>query len=167
MSVALLQSSDSSSSRLTLVSYTHARLITKVDAKPYCQFYAVDPSGNVDKSIVISGISKPIMMHDFAITQRYALFLDLPLLFKGDEIVKSGFPIKFHPEKPARFGVLPRYAKNEAAMKWFDLPSHYIFHTANAWEEGEEVVLYGAHIPSMDLSLVAIETQEENHISTL
>lgn len=34
----------------------------------------------------------------------------------------------FDPTKKARFGVLPRYAKNESLIKWFELPNCFIFH---------------------------------------
>ena len=137
-----------------------------MESQPYLTYRVISADGVMGPPIPIT-IPAPVMMHDFAITANHALFLDLPLLFSGEEIVKSGFPFKFDPQLPARFGVLPRYAASEAPMKWFELPAHFIFHTANAWEEGEEVVLYGAHIPHMDLSQVAVDAQEEKHISTL
>lgn len=34
----------------------------------------------------------------------------------------------FDPTKKARFGVLPRYAKDELLIKWFELPNCFIFH---------------------------------------
>ena len=38
----------------------------------------------------------------------------------------------FDTTKKARFGVLPRYAKNELLIKWFDLPNCFIFHNGEA-----------------------------------
>ncbi|KAL0006833.1 hypothetical protein SO802_008335, partial [Lithocarpus litseifolius] len=35
---------------------------------------------------------------------------------------------KFDTNKKARFGVLPRYAKDELQIRWFELPSCFIFH---------------------------------------
>ena len=42
---------------------------------------------------------------------------------------------------PTRFGVLPRYAKNEDAIRWFEVPAVMMFHVANAWQEGNTVKL--------------------------
>lgn len=38
----------------------------------------------------------------------------------------------FDATKKARFGVLPRYAKNELLIKWFELPNCFIFHNGEA-----------------------------------
>ncbi|KAG6382793.1 hypothetical protein SASPL_157498 [Salvia splendens] len=55
--------------------------------------------------------------------------------------------------KEARFGILPRYAENGMLIKWFELPNCFIFHTANAWEEGDEVVLISCRIENADLDV--------------
>lgn len=34
-------------------------------------------------------------MHDMAITENYAIFLDLPMVFKPENLVKGLFPIVF------------------------------------------------------------------------
>lgn len=45
------------------------------------------------------------------------------------EMVKEKkFVFSFDPTKKARFGVLPRYAKNEMLIRWFELPNCFIFH---------------------------------------
>ena len=38
----------------------------------------------------------------------------------------------FDATKKARFGVLPRYAKNDSLIKWFELPNCFIFHNGEA-----------------------------------
>ena len=95
----------------------------------------------------------PIMMHDFAITQRYALFMDLPLVLDTASLATKGtLPIVFDGSKESRIGILPRYATSADAMLWFTVPTCFIFHNANAWEDGEdEVVLVACRYDSMDL----------------
>lgn len=39
----------------------------------------------------------------------------------------------FDSTKKSRFGVLPRYAKNESLIKWFELPNCFIFHNGVSW----------------------------------
>lgn len=41
---------------------------------------------------------------------------------------KNQFAFTFDETKPARFGVLPRYAKDESLMQWFELSTCIIFH---------------------------------------
>lgn len=42
--------------------------------------------------------------------------------------MKGKLIFSFDATKKARFGVLPRYAKDELQMRWFDLPNCFIFH---------------------------------------
>ena len=59
------------------------------------------------------------------------------------EMIKKGtLPFVFDESLPTRFGVLPRYAEDEDAMRWFEVPAVMMFHVANAWQEGNQVKLY-------------------------
>ncbi|CAI0404655.1 unnamed protein product [Linum tenue] len=88
-------------------------------------------------------------------TENYAIFMDLPLYFRPKEMVKEKkFIFAFDATKKARFGVLPRYAKDDLLIKWFELPNCFIFHNANAWEEGDEVVLITCRLENPDLDMV-------------
>ena len=42
---------------------------------------------------------------------------------------KSAFT--FDATKRARFGILPRYAKDELQIRWFELPNCFIFHNGD------------------------------------
>ncbi|KAK2992345.1 hypothetical protein RJ640_015433 [Escallonia rubra] len=120
---------------------------------PYITYRVVSKDGYMNDPVPIT-VSDPIMMHDFAITENYAIFMDLPLYFRPKEMVKEKkLVFTFDATKKARFGVLPRYAKNELLVKWFELPSCFIFHNANAWEEGDEVVLITCRIQNPDLDM--------------
>jgi 9-cis-epoxycarotenoid dioxygenase len=62
-----------------------------------------------------------------------------------DMIVGGGSPIGCDTSKVPRLGVIPRYAKDESAMKWFEVPGFNFFHSLNAWDEGDEIVLIAAN----------------------
>ncbi|XP_022869432.1 carotenoid 9,10(9',10')-cleavage dioxygenase-like [Olea europaea var. sylvestris] len=155
---------------------------------PYVTYRVISKDGAMNDPVPIT-VSGPIMMHDFAITENYAIFMDLPLYFKPkdllsgktigsakeceglyyfdetDEMVKDKkFIFSFDATQKARFGILPRYAKNELLIKWFELPNCFIFHNANAWEEGDEVVLITCRIENPDLDMVngAVKEKLEN-----
>ncbi|CAI9103068.1 OLC1v1001501C3 [Oldenlandia corymbosa var. corymbosa] len=128
---------------------------------PYITYRVISKEGVMDDPVPIT-IPEPIMMHDFAITENYAIFLDLPLYFRPKEMVKDKKLIfTFDQTKKARFGILPRYSKNELLIKWFELPNCFIFHNANAWEEGDEVVLITCRLQNPDLDQVNGEVKEK------
>ncbi|XAR54363.1 hypothetical protein NMG60_11029455 [Bertholletia excelsa] len=121
---------------------------------PYITYRVISKDGFMHDPVPIT-VPEPIMMHDFAITENYAIFMDLPLYFRPKDMVKKNTLIfTFDPTKKARFGILPRYAKDELLIKWFELPNCFIFHNANAWEEGDEVVLITCRIENPDLDMV-------------
>ncbi|KAL1535053.1 Dixin [Salvia divinorum] len=136
---------------------------------PYVTYRIVSKEGVMQDPVPIT-VPESIMMHDFAITENYAIFMDLPLYFRPKEMVKEKkFIYSFDPTKKARFGVLPRYATNEMLIRWFELPNCFIFHNANAWEEGDEVVLITCRLQNPDLDMVngAVKEKLENFTNEL
>ncbi|GMH30644.1 hypothetical protein Nepgr_032487 [Nepenthes gracilis] len=122
---------------------------------PYITYRVVSKDGFMHDPVPIT-VPAAIMMHDFAITENYAIFMDLPLYFSPKDMVKKNTLIfTFDATKKSRFGILPRNAKNELLIKWFELPNCFIFHNANAWEDGDEVVLITCRIDKPDLDMVA------------
>ena len=57
-------------------------------------------------------------------------------------VKNNTLPFVFDDQLPTRFGILPRYAKNEDAIRWFEVPAVMMFHVANAWQEGNIIKLY-------------------------
>ena len=83
-------------------------------------------------------ISSRRMIHDFMITENYIIIPDSPLEFNPEAPIKeSKFIFQFAAEKPSRYGIMPRNGTS-TEVKWFDFPSHMVFHYINAWEEKNE-----------------------------
>ncbi|XP_019246433.1 PREDICTED: carotenoid 9,10(9',10')-cleavage dioxygenase-like isoform X1 [Nicotiana attenuata] len=121
---------------------------------PYATYRVISKDGVMQDPVPIT-IPASVMMHDFAITENYSIMMDLPLYFKPKEMVKNKkLAYSFDPTKKACFGILPRYAKNESLIKWFELPNCFIFHNANAWEEGDDVVLITCRLQNPDLDAI-------------
>ncbi|KAK9018089.1 hypothetical protein V6N11_001073 [Hibiscus sabdariffa] len=128
---------------------------------PYITYRVISKDGFMHDPVPIT-IAAPIMMHDFAITENYAVFLDLPLYFRPKEMVKEKKLIySFDASKKARFGVLPQYAQDDRLIRWFELPNCFIFHNANDWEEGDEVVLITCRLENPDLDMVNGEVKDK------
>ncbi|KAI3943739.1 hypothetical protein MKW98_004244 [Papaver atlanticum] len=121
---------------------------------PYCTYRVISRDGFMHDPVPIT-LSEPTMMHDFAITENFAIFMDLPLKFRPKNLVIREELLAFDATKKARFGVLPRYSTDEHNMRWFELPNCFIFHTANAWEDGDEVVLITCRLESTDSMSIA------------
>jgi carotenoid cleavage dioxygenase len=108
--------------------------------RPALTYYAADPQGRLD---VISPIAVEVatMVHDFAITDRDAVFWIGPVVFGGDPA--NPYPeIPFHwdPAGPCRVGVMPLDGAGEA-VRWVDVPPCYVFHGLSAHRDGDDVVL--------------------------
>jgi len=106
---------------------------------PYLQYHAVDRSGALVRSEVID-VEWPSMIHDFAITKDYVVFILCPIVFSFEEIARSGSIFAWKPELGTRIGVMPRTGGN-ADVRWFSTDSCYVFHPMNAYVEEDELVL--------------------------
>jgi carotenoid cleavage dioxygenase len=108
---------------------------------PYLTYYRVSPDGKMVQQSEIT-VGGPTMMHDFAASRNHVIFMDLPIVFDLEEAMKGGMPMHWSDDYPARMGVMPRHG-TDADMKWFDIDPCYVFHTLNAHDDGDEVVMYG------------------------
>jgi carotenoid cleavage dioxygenase len=114
---------------------------------PYFTYHRVSPQGELVQSEAIQ-LPGPTMMHDFAITERYAIVMDLPVVFDLQQAMRGGMPFRWSDEYGARLGVLPRTGSN-ADVRWFEIEPCYVFHTVNAYEEGSQIVLDASRYDSL------------------
>jgi hypothetical protein len=56
---------------------------------PYCTYRVISKDGAMLDPVPIT-IPESVMMHDFAITENYSIFMDLPLLFRPKVCVICG-----------------------------------------------------------------------------
>jgi carotenoid cleavage dioxygenase len=106
---------------------------------PYVKYSVVSADGELLRTVPID-LPVGVMMHDFAITAHYTIFMDLPLTFRLERLQRGEPAFAFERDRPSRFGILPRHGDNQA-IRWFEAPSCYVFHTLNAYELGDEIVL--------------------------
>lgn len=111
---------------------------------PYLFYSRIDKAGRLRGTQPIVDLPRPVMMHDFALTERYVVFLDLPYTFSFDRLRSGRPPFAFESQFPARLGVMPR---DGGPVKWFADEACWIFHLLNAWEVGDELHLHGCRYP--------------------
>lgn len=113
---------------------------------PFLNYFRVSPAGEKEPDVGILSMLQPSFIHDFAITKLYAIFPDTQIVVDPMNMIVGSSPMGCDPAKVPRLGVLPRYATDEAAMKWFQVPGFNFFHSLNAWDEGDEIVLIAANL---------------------
>lgn len=162
---------DPATGELHAVSYSWTRG-NRVD------YSVLDTSGRIRHQVEVEVHGSP-MMHDFALTEHYAVIYDLPVTFdidmaagkmprplrlpaklalnrvigrnplpdpvvntlaRGGSGVPSQLPYSWDADYPARIGLLPREGV-PGDVRWFEIDPCYVFHTLNAYEDGDEVVI--------------------------
>ena len=117
---------------------------------PYVTYSVISATGVLVHSAPIT-IKKPVFMHDFAVTEQYSLFLDFPITLDIERAIAGGPALDFEPEHGARIGVVPRFGK-DSDVRWFDVETGAVIHTANAWEEGDNIVLQASRSKTSDIA---------------
>jgi carotenoid cleavage dioxygenase-like enzyme len=112
---------------------------------PYLTYHRLSAAGELVESRDVK-VPGPTMMHDFAITERYVVWLDLPVVFDL-ALLGAGMPYRWDDGYGARLGVMRRDGRGEAT--WFDVDPCYVFHVGNAHEDADgrivlDAVRYGA-----------------------
>lgn len=111
---------------------------------PYLRFHTVDAGGALVRSLELD-LPRSVMMHDFAVTERHAVFFDLPAVFDLHDLMAGKGAISWQPQHGARIGVLPRDAETGEAVRWIEVDPFYVFHFLNAWDsaDGRTVTVVG------------------------
>ncbi len=102
------------------------------------QHLVLGPDGTVRQVRDIPIADAP-MLHDFALTERYVVLYDLPVTFSMEHAQKgTPLPYAWNEAHGARLGLLPRAG---GETRWFDVEPCWVFHTVNAYDDGDEVVV--------------------------
>lgn len=107
----------------------------------HVRYLVVSPEGRVSRTLAIPAAHFPVM-HDFALTGRYVVLYDLPVTF-SQRAAEEGrqIPQAWDDGRGARLGLLPREATDPSQIRWFEIDPCWIFHTLNAYDEGDSVVI--------------------------
>lgn len=111
---------------------------------PYLKYYRAAADGTLVQEAEIA-VKGPTMMHDFCITQTRTIFLDLPVVFDLEERRKGGLGIRHDDDYGARIGVMPRSGTSDD-VQWFEIDPCYVYHTLNAYDDGDAVVIEGCRM---------------------
>ncbi len=125
---------------------------------PYLTYHRADANGRLVQTTDIT-VNGATMIHDFAVSRNHTIFMDLPAVFDLEVAAAGGMPIHWDDDYPSRFGVMPREG-NDADVQWFDVEPCYVFHTLNAHDDGDTVVVRGCRLPELWRDSSAMEMSD-------
>jgi carotenoid cleavage dioxygenase len=142
--------------RLTTAMTAHPKLCPRTGAlhffgysyqPPFLTYHRAEANGQLVQSTVID-VPGPTMIHDFAITERYVVFMDLPVVFDLALAQAGRMPYRWSDDYGARVGLMPHGGTN-ADVRWFEVAPCYVFHPLNAFDDGESVAVDVARYPEL------------------
>jgi len=108
--------------------YSPQTLMDKVE------YVVVGAEGTMTKTMQITLPTMP-MIHDMALTQKYAVIMDLPVAVDLDlAFGGSPFPLRWFNDYNARLGLLPRSAADESEIIWCEIDPCFAFHPLNSYD---------------------------------
>lgn len=124
---------------------------------PYVSYSVINADGELIHTTPIT-IEKPVFMHDFAVTEKYSLFLDFPITLDIERAIAGGPALDFEPEHGSRIGVMPRFG-TDLDVRWFEVETGSVVHTANAWDEGDEIVMQASRSKTSDIASAGLDAE--------
>lgn len=119
---------------------------------PYLRYHVVTRDGALVRTVDID-LPKPVMMHDFVVTDRHVVWFDLPAVFDLDAMMSGGAGISWQPDNGARIGVMPRDATSAEELTWIEVEPFYVFHFLNGWTvDADTVVVDGCRAPRLNIA---------------
>lgn len=116
---------------------------------PHVTYHRADANGElvINRPVDVPALT---MMHDFALTARHVVFMDLPIVFNLDVALRGegDMPYRWDDAYGARLGVLRR-DDPFGEIRWFDIDPCYVFHVANSFDDGDSIVLQAVRYPEL------------------
>lgn len=113
-------------------------------APPFMHYGVIGRTGTLEHLVPIA-LPGPRLPHDMAITENYAVLMDLPVVYDEEAMKRARWVTKFDRARASRFAVIPRRG-DASSVRWFEASPCYIYHTINAWEEGDEIVMVACRV---------------------
>ncbi|NER46021.1 MAG: Apocarotenoid-15,15'-oxygenase [Symploca sp. SIO1A3] len=114
--------------------------------------YEFAPTGELlrHQSHIVPGFA---FMHDFAITEHYCIFLQNPVSYNPLPFILglqgAGQCLKLQLQQSTRIVIIPRDSQSQESVKVIETKAGFVFHHANAFEQGDKIYLDSICYPSL------------------
>jgi carotenoid cleavage dioxygenase len=120
-------------------------------SEPYLVWAVIAADGTVTRAPEPIPVDASYMIHDFVITPRYVVLFVAPAQFDLEALLTGkGPPLAWHGDQPVRIAVIPR-AGSVADVRWIETDPFWAYHFANAYDDGDSVVVDFAKFHSFAL----------------
>jgi carotenoid cleavage dioxygenase-like enzyme len=108
---------------------------------PFLTYHRISAAGELITSFPVE-VPTPTLMHDFAITKNYVVWLDLPVVLDRS-LIDNGNPLPYRwsDDYTPRIGLM---GKDSPVVRWFEVEPHHVFHVGNAREDEQGRVVLDA-----------------------
>jgi len=138
-------------------------LSPETDGLPFSAHPRVDPQGRIwnfgyslNRTAIIE-VPNADMVHDFAITEDYLVFVLQPLRFNPLNNASSSFRESLTWDAEGSVEVVVVDKQTLSITHQFQLPPFFAFHLGNAWQDGESIRIEVATADQFDPLMDAIE----------
>ncbi|MET9604853.1 carotenoid oxygenase family protein [Streptomyces sp. NPDC006512] len=101
---------------------------------PYLTWSVIGRDGSVTRGpTLVDGVDEPMMIHDMALTDRYAVLVLAPAFFDLDAAMAGGSFLAWRPERGTRVALIPR---DGGPVRWATDEAFWLWHTVNAHDDG-------------------------------
>jgi carotenoid cleavage dioxygenase-like enzyme len=108
--------------------------------EPFLTWAVIGADGSVIQAPTpVEGVDTSFMVHDFAITEHYAVFVLGPTTLDIEAMMSGGQVLKWTPESGTRIALVDR--TGSSSTRWFATEAFWVWHLANAFENGDDVVV--------------------------
>jgi carotenoid cleavage dioxygenase len=115
--------------------------------EPLVHFHQIDASGALVKSIPVV-VAMPTMIHDFVLTERYIVLIVGPAVFDLAAAKAGGSMLQWRPDLGMRIALVPL---DGSAMRWIEGDAFFVYHFANAFDRGDQVIVDYVHHKAFSL----------------
>lgn len=111
--------------------------------RTHYRLFAIPDDGSPERVVAEMGVDKPAYMHSFAMTERYLVLTEFPLVVDPLRLMLGLAPFirnyRWTPERGLRFHVFDKDSGALVASHTAD--AAFAFHHVNAFEDGGDVVI--------------------------
>jgi beta,beta-carotene 9',10'-dioxygenase len=115
----------------------------KLGPRTTYRFFLLRPGDRKPRVVATHPVRQPAYMHSFGLSERWLVLAEFPFVVNPPRLAFGGRPYienyRWEPERGTRFHLFDRRTGEHAGP--FETEARFAFHHANAYEDGDDVVV--------------------------
>jgi carotenoid cleavage dioxygenase-like enzyme len=101
---------------------------------PYLTWASVAADGTGSPPVPVTGVGRPVMIHDMALTEHFVVLVLAPLFFDPAAVAHGGSLLSWEPDEGTRIALVPR---DGGPVRWCEDAAFWLWHIAGAYERDD------------------------------